>query len=192
MLILSTSVSFGQKLISGVYDSGLKLAYDCKTNILTGYFESYAGWDEETNNSRFSCLFYIEGIANDSLLKIATYYPEWKTKDIIEGTLEIINNRTVKIKLPNEHGGCWNVEHFTDEPAKFELEKSIAWTQIRYVDTEKTYFYSENSIKKKQKAYLVKNDLVYIDKIEGDWAYCTFYGKKKTIGWLKTIDLNRL
>lgn len=191
-LALVTNILFGQTIQSGEYEFGLKLAFDTKTKKLTGYFENYTGWDEETNNPQFSCIFYIEGTVTMDKFGVLTYYPEYKTEDTISGQIEIINNKTIKIKLPSEHGGCWNVQHFADEPIAFDIEKKTEWKQIRYVVTNKTYFYSEKSETKKQKAYLVKNDFVCIDKTDGDWSYCTFYGKKITKGWIKTVDLNRV
>jgi hypothetical protein len=188
-VILINSTSFGQKILSGEYDGGLKLAFDKKTGQLTGYFENYTGWDERTNNPSFSCIFYLRGVVKGNIFKITTYYPADKSGDSIEGTFESITDTTIAIKLPEEHGGCWNVQHFADEPVKFELAKTIGWIQISYVTAEKTFFYSEKSPDKKQKAYLVKNDFVCIDKLDGAWAYCTFYGKKTTKGWMRVADL---
>lgn len=180
-----------QKITSGDYGAALQIAYDAKTNKLTGYYENYTGWHEQTNSPRFSCIFYIEGSVTANQFKIKTYSPKYTT-DIIVGDVEIINSKNVSIKLPEEHGGCWNVEHFADEPVKFELTKNSTWIQIRYVTTEKTYFYSEKSEAKKGKAYLIKNDILFVDKIDGTWAYCSYIGKKITKGWIKTADLNVL
>ena len=190
VLVFVTNILFGQTIQSGEYEYGLKLAYDSKTKKLTGYFENYTGWDEEANNPKFSCIFYIEGLVTKNKFGVLTYYPEDKSEDSISGQIEIINDTTIKIGLPNEHGGCWNVQHFADEPVSFAIEKKVEWKHIKYVVKDKTYFYSEKSEGKKQKAYLVKNDFVCIDKTEGDWTYCTFYGKRITKGWIKTVDLN--
>ena len=35
-------------------------------------------------------------------------------------------------------------------------------------------------------------DIVYVEKIEGDWALCSYFDKKTTKGWLKVADLNQL
>ncbi len=186
------NVLYGQKLASGEYEFGLKLAYNSKTNKISGYFENYTGWDETTNSPRFSCIFYMEGSAESNKFKIKTYYPGDKLADTIEGTCEIIASNSIKIKLPEEHGGCWNVQHFADEPVKFNLEKTIKWVDIRYVVVSKTYFHSQNTVSKKQKAYIIKSNIVCVEKLEGDWAFCTYYGKKITKGWIKTSDLNKL
>lgn len=193
-LLLFAIIVFGQEqtIVSGNYDSGLKLSYDSKTNKLTGYFESYTGFDEQTNKPRFSCVFYLEGDVVGQKFKVKTYYPLDKSENLIEGTVEIIDNKAVKIKLPEEHGGCRNVLHFADEPVKFKLEKSYNFVQIRYVDVDKAYFFSEKSNNKKLRAYLLKGDFVSVEKIEQGWVYCTYFGKKTTKAWFKLSDLNKL
>ncbi len=190
-LLWLSNISFGQTMVSGEYDSGLKLAYDSITNKLTGYFENYYGLDEATGNPKFSCIFYIQGTITGGQFMVDTYYPN-DTSDIIKGNIQIINNKTASIKLLEEHGGCWNVQHFVDVQVKFSLEKHFAWTQIRFVTSDRTYFYSDKSIDKKLKSYIVKNDFVCIDKIEGDWAYVTYFGKTITKGWIKMADLNKI
>ena len=192
-ILLITNISFSQKIISGFYESGLSLAYDSSLNIISGYFENYTGWDEEIKAPRFSCIFYIERTTlNNNILKINTYYPIDKKDDLITGTMEILNSRQVKILLPEDHGGCWNVQHFSEEPISFNLETPINWIQIRYVEKEKTWFYSDKNIRKKTKSYLIKGNPVCIEKIENNWAYCYYYGDKTSKGWLSLADLNNI
>jgi len=186
---LSTRLN-AQSLVSGEYDFGLRLAYDSTTNKLTGYFENYTGWDEELRSPRFSCIFYMEGTVAHNQFAVDTYYPN-DTLDIIHGNMQLIDNTTVMIKLMDDHGGCWNVQHFAKEPVKFSLEKPILWTQIRFVTTNKSYFYTDRSKVKKLKSYLIKNDFVCVEKIQDDWAYCTFYGNSITKGWIWLADLNK-
>jgi hypothetical protein len=193
IFLLFYTVTFSQQIIkSGEYDNSLRMAYDSESKKITGYYENYTGWDEETKAPRFSCIFYIEGNFVNQKAIIKTYYPVDKNEDTIEGHIEIVNNETIYIVLPEEHGGCWNVQHFADKPDKFELVKQFNWIQIRYVDTEKSYFHKEKSDAKKQKSYVIKGDIVYVEKIEGDWALCSYFGKKTTKGWLKVTDLNQL
>lgn len=191
ILLWLKNIAVGQTLLSGAYNSGLILAYDSITKKLTGYFENYIGMDEETGNPKFSCIFYIQGTITGSQFPIETYYPN-DTSDIIKGNMQIIDNKTAGIKLDEEHGGCWNVQHFAEYNVKFTLEKQSAWTQIRYISIDKSYFHTEKSNNKKQKSYVVKNDLVFIDKIDGEWALCKYYGKIIKTGWVKTVDLNKL
>lgn len=193
IFILFFSSVFAQlTIVSGEYNYGLKIAYDSKTNLINGYYENYTGWDDKTNNPRFSCIFYIEGKVESGKIVIKTFSPTFEKEPKIEGSLEIVNNKTIKIKLSEEHGGCWNVEHFVDEPVKFELGTQENWLQIRFVKAEKTYFYKNQNTSKKQKKYLIKGDFVCIEKIENDWAYCTYFGKKISKGWIMLKELNKL
>lgn len=192
LLVIFSNLGFGQKLISGEYDFGMKLSYDAASNTLTGYFENYTGLDEETQNPKFSCIFYIEGKVTGKKFSIKTYYPEDKKDDMISGTIEIIDNKSIKISLPEEHGGCWNVQHFADKPEPFYLEHKTNWTQIRYIDKAKSFFYKDTSNSSLTKMYLLKGDFVCIDKIENGKAFCTYFGKKTTKGWINVSDLNKL
>ncbi len=191
-LSLITSHLFSQDLLSGEYDDGMYIAYDKQNSKITGYFENYTGWDEETKSPRFSCIFYIEGKVDSSIVTIDTYYPENKTEDKIIGSLRIAPDSTISIRLPEEHGGCWNVHHFADSYTKFDLLGVHEFIQIRYVTGPKAYFYTDTLYDKKSKAYVVKNDFLFITEIKGDWAFCTFSGKKITSGWIKLEDLNEL
>lgn len=159
---------------------------------MTGFYENSTGWDEATNSPKFSCTFYIEGIKKGNTVRLNTHYPGEKKEEAIPGTLEIKDSATIQIALSEEHGGCWNVQHFTDEPVIFSLQNKNACVQIRYINVVKSPFYSEKSMKKKPKAYLVIKDIVFIKAIDEVWAYCTFFGKKTTKGWIKTADLNTL
>lgn len=180
----------GQSLKSGDY-SELKLAVDKRTNKVTGYFESSTGWDEEAKAPRFSCIFYIEGTATGDQFGIKTYYPGDEAGDMIEGILRLSANGQVSVKLPEEHGGCWNVQHFADkEPATFQLEKEMSWVRISFVTADKAYFYKEKLPTSKLKAYVVKNDIVCIDKIDGEWAHCTFFADRNTTGWVRIKDIH--
>jgi hypothetical protein len=183
---------FGQQFISGDYDTGLKLSYDSTNKKVTGYFEDYTGLGEQNSNPRFSCIFYIEGTVTGNKIDIKSYYPSDKGNDLIQGAIEILTDKKVKIKLLKEHGGCWNVQHFADEQVTFTLEKKQTWMQIRYVSVAKAYFYSGNSENQRLKSYLINGNFICIDKIEGQWAYCTYFGLKTTKGWLMLSDLNKL
>jgi hypothetical protein len=188
ILLLASVTAYSQKIQSGVYDNALLIAVNSSSNQLTGYYENYTGWDEESNSPRFSCVFYIEGEITDSKFSITTYYPNYS--ETILGYIEINSDSSINIKLAEEHGGCWNVEHFANEPNKFSIEENKDWIAIKFVKSDKAYFYNEKSEDKKRKAYIIKNDFVLIKKIEGDWAYGVYEGKTITKGWIKLSDLN--
>lgn len=185
-------VCFGQQLIAGEYGVGLTLAYDNETNRVTGYFENYTGWDESAKAPRFSCIFYLEGILKNDSVKIKTFYPADKSEDMIDGLMRLVDNKTVALTLLEDHGGCWNVQRFKDEPVTFYIEKQKPWQQIRYVTSAKSYFYADQSIHKKLKSYLTKHTIVCIEQLEKEWAYCIFEGKKTIKGWIHLSDLNVL
>jgi len=99
---------------------------------------------------------------------------------------------SILIKLPEEHDGCGNVIHFADGFVNFNFIKKTNWLKIRYIDIDKSFFYRDKNEISKQKAYLIKGNLVYIDKIDNDWVHCRFYGKSITEGWMKKETLNKL
>lgn len=190
--LLLSGTTFGQTITSGKYEPSLQLAFNSKTKKLTGYFKESTGWDEATKSPRFSCSFYIEGAVENREFNISTYYPGDKKDDTIAGIIKALDKNRLEIKLQNDHGGCWNVQPFSDKPVEFKLGKKKPWIEIRYVTANKTHFYSKKSPTTKRKAYLVKNDLVYIEKIESNWAYCRYFGKRVTKGWIKISDLNKI
>lgn len=190
ILLLLSGLCYSQKLRSGTYDYGMFLAYDSTTNRLSGYFESYGGWDESMKEAKFSCIFYIEGTVADTVFEIMTYYPN-ETADSIKGTMEIVNDRSVNIRLNDDHGGCGNVQNFSSEKLTFTLIDAYPWKEVRFITVDKSYFHSEPKEDKKQKAYLVKSDFVCIEKTKGKYAYCTYFGDKTTTGWIKITDLNK-
>jgi hypothetical protein len=182
---------FGQQPISGIYDDGLSLAFDSTSRKVTGYFEEYAGSSEQKNSPHFSCVFYVEGTMTGQKFTIKTYDPTDKKNDFIQGTMEIVENKKVKIKLLTEHGGCWNVQPFAGEAVGFTLGGSESWIQIRYVDVARSYFHANKAEDSRLKSYLIRGNVVCIEKIQGQWVYCNLLGKK-TKGWLKITDLNTL
>lgn len=179
-----------QDIVSGEYDSGLKIAFDKKTKIITGYFEDYTGWDEELNLPRFSCIFYFHGKLADDSISIISFYPEHNIDEQIYGYIKIPNNKSIIIKLNSEHGGCWNVKHFADSAINFNLVNIKDWIQIRYVKNEKVYFYLDSIDKKNLTELNIKNNILFINKLEGDWALCTYYDEKTITGWVNINQLN--
>lgn len=189
LLLFHSAISFCQ-IKSGDYGEGLTLSYNPKNNQITGFYENFTGYDEETNQSRFSCIFYIQGNLKNSKAEITTYFPLDKNDDSITGEFQIMNDGQIQIKLKDDHGGCWNVQHFKDEFVNFALEKEENWIEIRYINSAQSYFYSDKIDRSKKRAYLVKGDIVYIDMIDGNWIHCLYKGKKTTKGWMKLGSVN--
>ncbi len=192
VFILLSGFSMAQKVKSGDYGSGLKLALHPTTQKITGYFEGYSGWEEETKGYKFSCVFYLEGFLTGEKIELSSYYPGEQLKESIAGTIEIVDEKQIKVSLKEEHGGCWNVQHFADEALVLDLENEKEWLQIAYVNAEKAYFYSDKNVSKKRKQYIVKGNFFCIEKIEKESVYGSYFGEKEFKGWLQKKDLNDL
>ena len=78
LLVFSTLSFCQQKIQSGEYENGLRIAYDGESKKITGYYENYTGFDENSKTPRFSCIFYIEGTVVGQKAIIKTYFPENK------------------------------------------------------------------------------------------------------------------
>jgi len=192
LITFCSSIRENKILISGKYDDELHLAFNPNNNIVTGYFSSATGYDESTDKPKFTCVFYLEGKLENNKVNIKTYYPLNKEGDLIAGTMNLIDSSHLSIKLPEDHGGCWNVQPFSNDSINFQLSEKQNWVEIRYVISDKSYFYSEKNESAKKRAYLIKGDLVYIERIEDSWLYCHFYGNTTTSGWIKNETLNKL
>jgi hypothetical protein len=191
LLLLEALPVDSKRITSGKYET-LHLAYNPATRKVTGYFEQSGGYDENTNAPMFTCAFYLEGEVTGNAARLRTYYPAARPEDVINGTLGIGTGVEVSVKLPQEHGGCWNVQHFADEPVLFGLTEKTDWLEIRYVTAGKAYFHTDARESTQRKAYVVTGNVVYLDRVEGGWAHGRFYGKSVTAGWLKLDQLNKL
>jgi len=81
LVILIFVIEIKSQIISGEYDSDLKLAFNPISMQLTGFFASFAGYDEATGNSTFSCIFYIKGVYEGKTIAIETFYPKDKESE---------------------------------------------------------------------------------------------------------------
>ncbi len=190
-VIFYSSIQVTPKLVTGKYDE-FNMAFNPSTNIVTGYFNSATGYDETTNKPRFTCVFYVEGTIENNTVVVKTYHPLNVKEDLKAGTIKLVDNTHFSLQLTDDHGGCWNVQPFSKEPIAFVLNEKKNWIEIRYVIKEKSNFYTQKNDSSISKAYIIKGDLVYIERVEGDWAYCNYYGTKTTTGWMKLECLNKL
>ncbi len=179
------------EIISGRYGY-LMLAFERDSKSVTGYYENATGWDEQLQSPRFSCAFYIHGVLDGNKIAIKSLTPLDAEQAPINGTLEVSADNWVKIQLAEEHGGCPNVEHFAVKPVEFHLEEKKSWIQLRYVTVEKAYFYSGDKEESKLNSFVVKGDIVYVEKIKKGRVYCSFTGRKIIKGWLNIAALNTL
>lgn len=162
----------------GDYD-GLVLGVDPATHVVTGYFSS------STGEGKFSCIFFFTGKAGADEVSIESYFPA-TPKERIAGTLAVTANE-VRLSLKEEHGGCWNVQHFADADSPVQFSLSVAqptWQRIAIVKSPKARFVDAPN-GKAMKAYLVEGDAVGVLETKGDWLHVAFVGGKGTSGWMK-------
>jgi hypothetical protein len=183
---LFPAASYAGENVSGLYN-GMPIAYDKTTNIISGYFHEETGDD-----GKFSCVFYFLGKLNGNEAKITSYYPD-TPEEKIDGVL-IISDNEIKIKLEEEHGGCWNVQHFADaEPASFTMDEAHeTWRAVDIVKSKKAYFYSKPQKGGRLSSYLIQGDDVAITGEQGDWYLVEYQGEKIISGYIRKSDLYRL
>ncbi len=184
VLFLSISlVGYCQIPKAGKYDA-LVIGVDSVNNTITGYYENKTG-----ENGMFSCTFMFSGkfkTLNDKTLEIKTYYPG--EEDKIAGTLFCKNTVEFSLLLNDDHGGCWNVQTFKDEPVSFILIDQENWLAIKIIKSNKVYFYDDTNENKKGKAYVLKGDCVKVLSKSCNWLKVVYEGEKTIIGWIKTMD----
>jgi Transposase domain (DUF772) len=138
------------------------------------------------------CIFYLTGELHGSSAHVSTYFPEGPATDLIKGELVLETHQKFRVRLPSEHGGCWNVEHFADEdqPAQFTLQASPPWTSIAVAKRDKTYFFDTPASAPHRKAYLVKGDGVGVRTTQPGWLEVDFVGGDKPVsGWIRQSDV---
>jgi len=151
--------------------------------LVTGFYENYTGWDEQSQTPRFSCLFLFAGRLEGSKAEIAT--------SDTKGTIELLGNDQVRISLEEEPGGCWNVEpRFDEEGVVFELTEREEWKFIRIVSSERAYFHDKPDEKARGKSYVIEGDILRVYEVEEGWARGEYRGSQGiTTGWIKESDL---
>ena len=168
----------------GVYDE-LLIGYAPSTKVVTGYFSS------ETGAGRFNCIFYLTGVMTGAAAPITTYFPA-TPKDRISGVIKTDASGHVGVALREEHGGCWNVQHFADkdQPSDFTLSAAHPWIQIRVVRAKKPFFYNAPEEASRRRGYLVLGDGVGVDEGRPGWVRVDYPNTDKmTSGWIREADL---
>lgn len=187
------SVEAQSAVVSGDYD-GLMIGVDSKGR-LTGYFDQGTG-DDGKGNPRFTCRFVIFGMpSGEGRYEIRTWHPAF-ADDLIDGELtatEISGKRGINIRLFGEHGGCWNVAPVLkdEEGLDLELTEPGDWESVRMIASAKAFFHTAADAKTKQKAFVVKNDVVKLLNVKGDWAEVAYTSKtgRSTAGWILAASL---
>ena len=173
----------------------LWVGFNPDTRIITGYYENYTGWDEETGQAQFSCIFYLHGkIEGDPPYRITTWYPSTQPEEIIAGQLNVSETNDyylLSIHLDEEHGGCWNVEHFADAAAaEFTLEEESPWREIRVIAAEQAFLHDAPEAEKKTTHALVKDTAIGVLDARPGWVYTETWQDEQMIkGWIRSEDL---
>lgn len=189
MLVFTVNLSYGQ-IVGGSFSGygTLDLAFENQNQRLTGNYQFYSGFDLETGIPRFTCNFYIDGILVNNKAIIKAYSP--LGKDTVSGELNIKGN-VITFKLAKELNGCWNAEYLVNKPTTFTLDEPNEWIAVKYIIANKSFFHSTPHNNNKSKAYILKGNIVFIDKTTEGWAHCIYFGEKRnTSGWIKTTELN--
>lgn len=187
MLVLAAPPpAHAQDIASGVYDE-LLIGYDPATQVVSGYYSS------ETGGGQYSCIFYLSGKLSGASAPISTYYPEDRLDEVIKGKLVVETHRKLQVRLPEEHGGCWNVMHFADaeQPAEFELASAYPWTSIAVVKSKRAYFFADPASAAHRKAYVVEGDGVGVRAKKPGWLNVDYVDPdgKAVSGWIKQSDV---
>ena len=172
-------------VVSGLYDGGMMVGFDPATQMTTGYFSS------ETGQGQFTCIFYLEGKLQGSKVAVSTYFPG-AAADLIPGQLTLDAPDRFRVRLKDEHGGCWNVMHFADneQPANFTLDRAYPWISVAVIQKAKAYFYDAPGAATHRKGYIVKGDGVGVRATKPGWLQVDFVGGAKPVsGWIQQSDV---
>lgn len=174
-------------VVSGDY-GGFLVGVD-RSGSLTGYFES------STGRGQFSCIFFVSGKAIGKASGVDTWFPgDRDPKEVIHGVLEQVSSGgkpAIRLKLEEEHGGCWNVQHFASDQSTFALTEQGNWEQIRIVASKKAYFYDDPSSSKPRKAFVVTGNALRVFETREGWVRAEYVGpaNRRTQGWIPERDL---
>jgi len=172
---------------SGDYD-GFLIGVD-RNGALTGYFES------STGSGQFNCIFFVSGEVSGSANSVDTWFPgDRNPKEVIHGVLEQVSSNgkpAIRLKLEEEHGGCWNVQHFASDQSTFPLTEQGSWEAIRIVASKKAYFYDDPSSSKPRKAYAVTGNGLRVFETRKGWVRVEYVSpeNRRTRGWILERDL---
>lgn len=174
-------------VVSGDY-GGFLVGVD-RYGSLTGYFES------STGRGQFSCIFFVSGKVGGSADRVDTWFPgDHDPQEVIHGVLEQVisdGKPAIRLKLEEEHGGCWNVQRFASDPSTFAVTEQGSWESVRIVASKKAYFYDDPSSPKPRKAYVVTGNALRVFETRDGWVRAEYVGpeSQRTRGWVLERDL---
>ena len=149
----------GQKFTSGMYET-LMLAVDHDGSITGSYRESQGEGVVKT------CAFYLKGKAVDGFAPISTWRTQTFTGELKRAGTEVV----LKIEKALEHPGCGLVL-LPEIVGGLSLTKTTdaKWLSLRIVKNDRAQLFSSPSLSKITKAYFIKNDVLGVLSVNGEW-----------------------
>jgi hypothetical protein len=180
---------------SGHYES-LLIGVDENSRVVTGYFEESTGWNERTQSPQFTCAFFLFGKLEGDLYPITTWYPGLDVGEPIRGQLKFLTVDGVlkaHVKLEQDPGGCGMAHSFMRDGGgdEFPLSTPGKWSSVRVVSAKRAFFHQRPDPGTKGRAYVVRENIVRVFKIQNGWVEAEFTSDTRKIvrGWLKESDL---
>lgn len=177
---------------SGHY-SAMTLGIDPQTQGISGHYESHTGWDEMLQAPRFTCSFYFTGQRQAEGYRIQSWSPDApNATDRINGNLSFTTQAgspSILVQLEEDHGGCWNVQHFTGSGATLRLDQAGDWQTVRIVAQPRAYFHQKPHAASRQQSYVIPGDALKIYETRDGWVDAEFGREPVTRGWIKASDL---
>ena len=185
-----------QKLVPGVYEF-LMLAVDPGNEVLGFYRESQGEGVVKT------CSFFLKGRMKDGQANIASWSGLFHGPSIDEGKVfpGLLKNKggndvSLKIERGPEHPGCSLVlmPQISDEGLVLERTNEAKWVSLKIVKNDRAPLFSEPVSGKKTKSYFIKNDVLGVVSMNGEWINVEFprEGKQPVKGWVKSNDVQDL
>jgi hypothetical protein len=140
-------------------------------------------------------MFFVNGKVGDSAERVSTWFPgERDPQEVIHGVLEPVTSAgrpAIRLKLEEEHGGCWNVQRFASDPSTFALTEQGSWESVRIIASKKAYIYDDPSSSKPRKAYVVTGNALRVFETRDGWVRAEYVGPEgqRTRGWVLERDL---
>ena len=187
LMALAAWPCLAEPVVSGDY-RGFLVGVD-RNGSLTGYFESSSG------RGQFSCIFFVSGKVSGLVDRVDTWFPgDRDPKEVIHGVLERVSSNgkpAIRLKLEEEHGGCWNVQRFASNPSTFALTEQGNWESIRIIASKKAYFYDDPSSPKPRKAYVVTGNALRVFETRDGWVRAEYVSpeNRRSRGWILERDL---
>lgn len=182
------------------------IGFNPETQLLTGFVSAVRIAPGRTDE----CSFVFSGdLGRSSKLKLAYgHRGDSVAEDSIIRQDALLDYRRVdspelRIKKPIADEDCDWILPFVGQPGINESEREISislaqreggdWIGVYAIKSERARFHGAPDQNSARKSYVVRGDVIYVYKWEGDWCYAKFEKNgKATQGWLRKSDILRL